>query len=189
MKRKKLNSKTKFFLVIGFYILILIIWYLGAYNYFNTKVYEINQKRSELKSDMARLPILIKRTEQMNSLSDSLQSEINKLQSKAFVINDINKVKSKFYSFCRKYNIKVEEFSTISQIYYSRLEKNPDQDYLLLPANIVLSGNFINYINLIKNLEQFPYVLHFNYLKIVPAYNRANSIKVISVGDFLVRKK
>jgi hypothetical protein len=164
------------------------VWYFLGYGFFNSQMQEINKKRVELKSNMARLPVLIKETENLEKTIDSLKNAIQSLKNKAFTIKDINKVKQSFIAFSRRYNLKVDEFSAISQIYYKRLQENPDVQYLLLPANMVLEGNFDNFVKMIKNKDQFPYIYNYSYLRIVPSFDKENKVKIFSVGEFFVKK-
>lgn len=188
MARRGPGSKTRFFLVIGFYVIVLIVWYMVVYGYINGEMAAINQQRQKLNAEMSKLPTLIQKTQRMTMLSDSLNQELKKLQEKAFTIADIQKVKNSLTSFCKQHNLKIDEFSTITQIYYTRVEQNPNEVYFGLPANIVFEGDFSDVIRFLKNLDTFDYALHFSYLRIVPALEKENRIRVITIGNFLVRK-
>ncbi|GAB4170445.1 MAG: hypothetical protein Kow00108_04530 [Calditrichia bacterium] len=187
--KKSVTNRTKFFLLLGVYLLVVLIWYFGAYSYIDGKMEDISNKRAELKQNMNKLPEMIRKTKEINAIVDSLDGLVTEMQNKAFTINEINRVKTEFTRFCKQYNLKLVEFSAISQIYYSKLEKSGDSEYLTLPANIVLEGKFTDYVRFIKNLDKLSVVLNFSYLKLNPSYNRENQIKAISVGTFLVRKK
>ncbi len=190
MKMKKsLTSKTKFFILIFVYAFVIAVWYIFGYSYIQSQIDDYKHKKNEMKINYNQLPKIFTEITILEKKDDSLRQEIDKIKAKITKIQNLNRVKSAFMNFSKRYNLKCDEFSALTQIYYQKQEEHKEEKYLTLPVNIVLSGKYANFVKMLNNLDRFDYIMTVGYMTIKPDELTENKVNAIIVGNLLIENE
>ncbi|MCK5076713.1 MAG: hypothetical protein KAR38_10065 [Calditrichia bacterium] len=187
--KKGINSRLKFFIIMGFYSLIIIVWYIMVYGAFQNKIVDIEVQKKELSLNYNQLPEVLKKTKLITSVIDSVNNQLTLLQEKAATINELNRVKDNFKRFCINYKLDFEEFSPLTQLYYQKLENNPGIKFLTMPVNIVLEGKYNNFTNFLIDLDKFSKSLTIGYMSVLPSDKKQNVVKIVLVANLLIKSE